>query len=72
MNNDKLSTADVKALERMPDEGWFDINDLPYSIRCPRYRCDRLVERGVLETQVTGEYPHLKSEYRKTQPKGSK
>ena len=61
----ELTDADKYALERMPDEGWFSEHDLPAVIRCPRYRCERLVEKGVLEWEVIGQYPQLESRWRK-------
>jgi hypothetical protein len=61
----QLTEADRRALERLPDGDWFSIHEVSYMVRCPRYRCDRLVEKGALEWRVTGEYPHLESEYKK-------
>lgn len=62
-----LTEADRHALGRMPN-GWFDADNLPPIVRCPRYRCERLKDRGVLEWRVIGEYPNLKSEWRKINP----
>lgn len=59
-----LTEADRDALEQMPS-GWFSADDLPYNIRCPRFRCERLRDRGKLEWRVVGQHPHLQSEYRK-------
>jgi hypothetical protein len=69
MTNDqsepRLSEADRHALSRLPDNGWFCVGDVSYMVRNPRYRCDRLVEKGALEDRVVGEIPHLHTEYRK-------
>jgi hypothetical protein len=43
-----LTAVDKDALRRLP-EGWFELNQVSYIVRNPRYRCDRLVDRGVLE-----------------------
>lgn len=59
-----LTEADLHALKCMPDK-WFKASDLPFTIRCPRYRCERLTEKGVLDSRVIGEYPHFVSEWRK-------
>lgn len=64
MADNKLTEADTHALSRMPN-GWFRADDLPPVVRSPRYRCERLTERGTLEWRVVGEYPHLESEWRK-------
>jgi hypothetical protein len=60
----KLTEADKYALSKMPD-GWFKVDSLPYTIRCPYYRCKRLHEAGYLDYRVVGEIPYLDSEYRK-------
>lgn len=64
MMNRSLTTADHEALAVVPD-GWFHPHELPAVVRCPDYRCQRLVDRGALERRVAGTYPHLRSEYRK-------
>lgn len=69
MKNKTLSEADKFALARMPDEGWFSLDDVPYSIRCPAFRCERLTDRGMLEWRVIGDLPHnLTSQWRKVSP----
>lgn len=57
MSKETPSKADLTALERMP-EGWFDAMDLPGVIRCPRFRCDRLEKRGLLESKYVGSWPN--------------
>lgn len=42
-----LTAADKDALLRMPD-GWFYAEDLPYMVKRPRYRCERLEKMGCL------------------------
>lgn len=56
--------ADMEALARLPQEGWFDIRAVSYMVRNPRYRCDRLVEKGLLESRVVGTYPDIKTEWK--------
>lgn len=63
-SKETLSEADKYALSRMP-KGWFSVDDLPPIIRCPRFRCERLTDRGMLEWRVVGEYPHFESRWRK-------
>lgn len=60
-----LSEADRHALSKLPDNDWFGIDGVSYTVRSPRYRCDRLVEKGILENRVVGDVPHLRTEYRK-------
>lgn len=44
-----VTEADRAALKKCP-KGWFDwTHDAVILIRCPRYRLDRLAERGLLE-----------------------
>ncbi|WP_147402988.1 hypothetical protein [Enterobacter sp. R1(2018)] len=58
-----LSETDKDILANLPDDEWFEVMHLP--INRPQYRCERLEERGKLESRVTGEYPHIIREYRK-------
>lgn len=44
--------ADRDALARLPD-GWFFVNEVSFMVRNPRWRCDRLVEFKLLESEVT-------------------
>lgn len=60
-----LSEADRRALSRMPDKGWFKVDDI-LQIQCPRFRCERLTNRGMLEWKVVGDYPNFESLWRKT------
>lgn len=62
-NTEALTVADNEALTALPDGCWFTAIHLP--INRPQYRCERLENRGKLESRVTGEYPHLTKEYRK-------
>lgn len=72
MGEKTLTASDRLALSRMPD-GWFGLYDLPPVIHNSAYRCQRLVERGLLEWEVVGELPHnLESRWRKTQTKEAK
>jgi hypothetical protein len=64
----QLTKADNHALEKMPD-GWFQWHDVPYVVRCPEYRCRRLVEKGLLERRLIGQYPDSYWEYKKTGPR---
>jgi hypothetical protein len=65
MKKERLSKADMDALARMP-EGWFCVDEVPYMVRCPGYRCQRLEKRGKLESRVVGDNPReLTREYRK-------
>lgn len=61
----QLTDADTRAIKHMP-EGWFFWGHLPHQVGNPRFRCDRLVELGVLESKVEGELQHtLRTVYRK-------
>lgn len=64
--NKALTPADKDALKRMPDGIWFGWVGLDFMIRNPRYRCDRLANAHVLERRVVGDFPDLRTEYRKT------
>lgn len=62
-----LTDADREALTAMPDSGWFTAYDRwSAKINRPHYRLERLERAGRLERRVTGTYPELISEYRKT------
>lgn len=66
-----LTKADNEALEAMPNTGWFTATDRWSSIiNRPHYRLERLERAGRIERRVTGVYPDLVSEYRKTAEKG--
>lgn len=44
-----ITEADRAALKKCP-KGWFDwMHDTVILIRCPRFRLDRLAERGLLQ-----------------------
>jgi hypothetical protein len=62
-----ITDADRYALTKMP-EGWFKPGDLPYLVRSPHFRCQRLEQLGQLERRIMGEIPDLWSEYRKIEP----
>lgn len=49
-----LTRADREALARLPKPDWFDWDKLHHMVKRPQYRCDRLVQLGVLETRVVG------------------
>ena len=61
-----LSAADNAALARLPDGRWFGLRDVTYMVKNPRWRCDRLAEKGVLESRVVGEWPAIETQWRKT------
>lgn len=62
----EITDADRRALERMPDEIWFGVDDIRGAITNPRYRCERLQQRGLLEYEVVGDdYRNLESRWRK-------
>jgi hypothetical protein len=67
-----MTEADKAALERCPD-GWFvsQCVELLYTKNAD-YRCGRLVERGMLETDVVGDYPNLQRLYRKVEATNGK
>ena len=60
-----LTKADEETLQRFPDGRWFNLYDVGPYVKNPRYRCERLVERGKLESRVVVEYPDLTGEWRK-------
>ncbi|WP_261246217.1 hypothetical protein [Serratia fonticola] len=62
-----MTEADKEALAAMPD-GWFKPTDL--YINRPAYRCERLHKDNLLDWKVSGEYPHMSSEYRKISKSG--
>lgn len=62
---DPLTKSDAEALSLLP-EGWFNVHDISYRVRNPRWRCDRLAAKGALEHRVSGRVPTLHSEWRKT------
>ena len=64
MSKDSPSKADVKAIQRMPT-GWFDAMEI-YNVRCPRFRCERLETRGLLESRYVGTWPNVTKLFRKT------
>lgn len=47
----EVSSADWAALAVMPT-GWFEVCDVPYTVRSPHYRCQRLLDRKLLEQRV--------------------
>jgi hypothetical protein len=49
-----LTAADDNALSHIP-EGWFRVTDLPYNVRAPYARCERLTRKGMLETRVVND-----------------
>jgi hypothetical protein len=63
-----ITAADKDAFDRMPDDGWFRPQDLPYQIRNPFHRCKRLLAHALLESRVQGDIPDVWSEYRKRVP----
>lgn len=55
-----LTDADGAALSHIAKlPGWFELHDLPWQVRRPRYRLDRLVGMGVLQFRVVGKAPNL-------------
>lgn len=60
-----LTDADRYALKRLPDEGWFNLTAVPYTVKNPRFRCDRLVKLGALKSRVVGAWPYLQTEWKK-------
>lgn len=60
-----LTEADQDALTRMP-EGWFKASELEFMVKRPFYRCERLEGLGALESRITGTFPDLVQEYRRT------
>jgi hypothetical protein len=60
-----LTAADKAALEWLPAD-WFGLNKVTFRVRNPRWRCDRLTQKGMLESRVIGEYPDIQSQWRKT------
>jgi hypothetical protein len=53
-------------MKRLPDGEWFGLRSVPFMVRNPRWRCDRLTEKGALESRIVGEWPHTNPEWRKT------
>lgn len=53
-SNADLTAADKAALDAMPD-GWFEATRLPFTVRCPLARCQRLERKGLLESEVHAE-----------------
>ena len=51
---DKLTNADKHALSRMPKGEWFSWRHLPYIIRRPEWRCNRLMTKGILARRLNG------------------
>jgi hypothetical protein len=60
--NISLTEADLETLCLCPD-GWFDAHDLPPGVKRCRYRCDRLLALGMVESRVVGKFPILTTEY---------
>lgn len=61
----KMTDVDEKTLTLLPTGCWFDIDMVPYRVRCPRFRLDRLTELGLLESKVEGELSELKMMWKK-------
>jgi hypothetical protein len=60
-----LTEADKHTLSRLP-EGWFDLYDVPFSVRCPEFRLNRLVDRDLVKREIVGQYPDIRRwRYRK-------
>lgn len=54
-----ITEADLRALKKCP-KGWFDwMHDSVILIRCPRYRLDRLADRGLLEWKAKATFGRL-------------
>lgn len=53
-----MTRADDRTLEACPIGKWFSPDDLPFVIRSPRFRCDRLLARGKLTSKVVGKEIH--------------
>lgn len=66
-----ITDADRFALTKMPD-GWFEWHDVPAIVRCPEFRLKRLVDRGMVERKLEGNYPDSRWLYRvkQSQEKG--
>ena len=47
-----ITKADRDALARLPEGCWFFIDQVSYMVRNPRWRCDRLTDFGLLESEV--------------------
>ena len=56
-----LSKSDKEALDLLPSDCWFGVDEVSYKIRCPRFRLDRLEQKGMLESRVDGDYSNLKT-----------
>lgn len=61
----KSTKADEEALKLLPDSEWFSLRKVPWQVRNPRYRCDRLTELGLLERRVVTNYPDIDTQWRK-------
>ena len=57
-----MTEADKDALNRMPD-GWFEALSLPYMVKRPTYRCERLEKAGFISSRIVGVYPNIRREY---------
>lgn len=60
-----LTDADRYALKHLP-AGWFGLRRIPFLVRNPRWRCERLTEKGMLESRVVGKWPDTEAQWRKT------
>jgi hypothetical protein len=47
-----VTSGDRSALRFMP-AGWFKTGELPLNVRRPKWRCKRLLDLGLLETEST-------------------
>lgn len=59
----EITDADRSAYAKLPD-GWFEWHDL-YNVRCPEFRLGRLEQRGLVEKEITGDWPDIEVRYRK-------
>lgn len=64
----QVTAADCAALAELPEFEWFDVAHAP--IARPSYRCERLeaaglLERRVVNADISGESLRLKTQYRR-------
>ena len=67
MSTSELTRADTDAMARLPD-GWFRVDAVPFIVKRPRWRCDRLVSLGLLDGRTLRDFAGVYGydvEYRK-------
>ena len=65
MSELRITEADKSAYAKLPD-GWFEEHET-YGFRCAGFRLRRLEERGMVERDITGEWPNIESRWRKSE-----